>query len=56
MKFMVFVSICSANENEITQVLNVIIGQAVAESLTLFSNEVGNSHCDATSQLMKERG
>jgi hypothetical protein len=51
---MVFVSICSAHESEITQLLNVIISQAVAESLTLFSNKVGNSHCDTTCQLKRE--
>lgn len=43
MKFMVFV-----NEGETTQLLNVTVGQAVTESLSLYSDKLGNSHCDAT--------
>jgi hypothetical protein len=29
-----------------TQLLNVIVGQAVTESLSLFSDKLGNSHCN----------
>jgi hypothetical protein len=44
---MVFVSICSVNEGEPT-VLSVIEGQAEAESLSLFSDNLGDFYCDAT--------
>jgi hypothetical protein len=44
MKFMALVNICFVNEGETTQLLNVIVGQAVTESLSFFSDKLCNNY------------